>query len=79
LGRVAFGVGMMLTRGCPARLVVLSATGNLRAWFGLLVVGVSAYATFKGLIAEVRVQFQQTATLTSYPLNHPAAYASSRV
>ena len=63
VGAVAFGVGMMLTRGCPARLVVLSATGNLRAWFGLLVVGVSAYATFKGLIAEVRVEFQRTATL----------------
>ena len=63
IGAIAFGCGMMLTRGCPARLVVLSATGNLRAWFGLLVVGVSAYATFKGLIAESRVELQQTATL----------------
>ena len=63
VGAVAFGVGMMLTRGCPARLVVLSATGNLRAWFGLLVVGLSAYATFKGLIAETRVELQQTASI----------------
>ena len=54
---------MMLTRGCPARLLVLAATGNLRAWFGLLVIGVSGYATFKGLIAELRVEFQQTAVL----------------
>ncbi len=63
IGAVAFGVGMMLTRGCPARLVVLSGTGNLRAWFGVFVVGLSAYATFKGLIAETRVKLQQTGSL----------------
>ena len=62
LGATAFGIGMMLTRGCPARLVVLSATGNLRAWFGLFVLGISAYATFKGLLAENRVHLQQTGT-----------------
>ena len=63
IGAIAFGIGMMLTRGCPARLLVLGATGNLRAWFGLLVIGVSGYATFKGLIAELRVELQQTAIL----------------
>ncbi|MEE2820713.1 MAG: YeeE/YedE family protein [Pseudomonadota bacterium] len=63
IGAIAFGIGMMLTRGCPARLLVLGGTGNLRAWFGLLVIGVSGYATFKGLIAEFRVELQQTATL----------------
>ena len=63
VGACAFGVGMMLTRGCPARLLVLSATGNLRAWFGVLVVGLSAYATFKGLMAETRVEWQQIGAL----------------
>ncbi len=63
IGALAFGVGMMLTRGCPARLLVLSATGNLRAWFGLLVVGISAYATFKGVIGESRVELQRTGSL----------------
>ena len=63
IGAIAFGIGMMLTRGCPARLLVLGATGNLRAWFGLLVIGVSGYATFKGLIAELRVELQQIASL----------------
>ena len=62
VGAAAFGIGMMLTRGCPARLVVLSATGNLRAWFGLFVLGISAYATFKGLLAESRVHLQQIGT-----------------
>ena len=62
-GAAIFGAGMMLTRGCPARLVVLSGSGNLRAWFGLFVIGLSAYATFKGLMAETRVQWQQTGAL----------------
>ena len=31
IGGLAFGVGMVLARGCPGRLLVLSATGNLRA------------------------------------------------
>ena len=63
MGAAIFGAGMMLTRGCPARLVVLSGSGNLRAWFGLFVIGLSAYATFKGLVAETRVQWQQTGAL----------------
>lgn len=63
LGAMVFAVGMMLTRGCPARLTVLAATGNLRALFGLLVIGVSAYATFKGVLAETRVGWQATGAL----------------
>lgn len=58
LGAIVFAIGMILTRGCPARLTVLAATGNLRAWFGLLVIGLSAYATFKGVFAEARVSWQ---------------------
>lgn len=63
LGAVIFGAGMMMTRGCPARLLVLAGTGNLRAWFGLFVIGVSAYAMFKGLAAETRVGLQATGAL----------------
>lgn len=37
LGGLMFGAGMILARGCGARLLVLAATGNLRALFsGLL-------------------------------------------
>jgi uncharacterized membrane protein YedE/YeeE len=63
IGAGIFGAGMMLTRGCPGRLVVLSGSGNLRAWFGLFVIGLSAYATFKGLLAETRVEWQQTGAI----------------
>ena len=31
IGGLMFGAGMILARGCAARLLVLSATGNLRA------------------------------------------------
>ncbi len=58
LGAAVFGVGMTLTRGCPARLLVLSATGNLRALFGILVVGFSAYLVFKGIFAANRLDAQ---------------------
>lgn len=57
-GATIFGVGMMLTRGCPARLLVLAATGNLRALFGVLIIGLSSYATFKGILAVPRLWFQ---------------------
>ncbi|MCI5111897.1 MAG: YeeE/YedE family protein [Marivita sp.] len=54
LGGLAFGAGMVLTRGCASRLTVLSATGNLRAVFVLLVFAITAHATLKGVLAPVR-------------------------
>ena len=54
LGGLAFGIGMVLTRGCVSRLTVLSATGNLRAVFVLLAFAVAAHATLKGVFAPVR-------------------------
>ena len=63
LGAAVFGLGMMLTRGCPARLTVLAASGNLRAWFGLFVIGLSAYATFKGVLAATRLDMQASGAI----------------
>jgi uncharacterized membrane protein YedE/YeeE len=54
LGGLMFGAGMVLTRGCASRLTVLSATGNLRAVFVLLVFAITAHATLKGVLAPVR-------------------------
>lgn len=54
LGGLAFGVGMVLTRGCVSRLTVLSATGNLRAIVVLLVFAVTAHAALKGVLAPIR-------------------------
>ena len=54
LGGLAFGVGMVLTRGCVSRLTVLSATGNLRALTVLVLFAVAAHATIKGVLAPIR-------------------------
>ncbi len=54
LGGLAFGIGMVLTRGCITRLTILSATGNLRALVVMLAFAVVAHATMKGLLAPLR-------------------------
>jgi len=50
-GGLAFGAGMVLARGCPARLTVLAASGNLRAALVLLVFALVAQAAMKGALA----------------------------
>jgi uncharacterized membrane protein YedE/YeeE len=54
LGGLAFGVGMVLTRGCASRLTVLTGTGNLRALTVLTVFAIAAHSTMKGLLAPIR-------------------------
>ncbi|WP_422377928.1 YeeE/YedE family protein [Roseibium sp.] len=54
LGGVMFGTGMVLARGCASRLLVLSATGNLRALLSGLVFAVVAQASLRGVLAPVR-------------------------
>jgi uncharacterized membrane protein YedE/YeeE len=54
LGGLMFGAGMVLTRGCVSRLTVLSASGNLRGVFVLLVFAIAAHATLKGVLAPLR-------------------------
>jgi uncharacterized membrane protein YedE/YeeE len=54
IGGLAFGAGMVLTRGCVSRLTVLAGTGNLRAVIVLLAFAFVAHATLKGILAPVR-------------------------
>jgi uncharacterized membrane protein YedE/YeeE len=54
LGGFVFGVGMILSRGCPGRLLVLSASGNLRAILSGLVFAVAAQVSLHGLLAPAR-------------------------
>lgn len=54
LGGLLFGVGMVLARGCSSRLLVLSATGNLRALLSGLVFAVVAQASLHGFLSPVR-------------------------
>jgi uncharacterized membrane protein YedE/YeeE len=54
VGGLMFGVGMVLARGCASRLLVLSATGNVRALVAGLVVTVAAQASLSGILSPVR-------------------------
>ena len=55
-GRVLFGVGMVMTRGCASRLLVLSANGNLRALLSGLVFAVTVQAALGGVLAPLRTE-----------------------
>lgn len=54
VGGLCFGCGMILSRGCASRLLVLSANGNLRALMSGLVFAVAAQAAYRGILAPVR-------------------------
>ena len=54
VGGLLFGAGMIMTRGCASRLLVLSANGNLRALLSGLVFAVTAQATLAGSLAPLR-------------------------
>ena len=55
LGGLLFGFGMVLASGCPNRTLVRAGGGNLKALVVLLVLGVSASMTMRGLVAVLRV------------------------
>ena len=54
IGGLMFGAGMILSRGCASRLLVLSATGNLRALVTGLVLTIVAQASLRGALAPAR-------------------------
>ncbi len=54
VGGLLFGVGMVLARGCSGRLLVLAATGNLRAVVSGLIFAVVAQMSLHGWLAPAR-------------------------
>ncbi|MBK8072700.1 MAG: YeeE/YedE family protein [Ramlibacter sp.] len=59
IGGLIFGAGMILTRGCASRLLVLSANGNLRALLSGLIFAVTAQASLSGALAPLRLHISQ--------------------
>jgi uncharacterized protein len=70
-GGILFGYGMVLSNGCGSRALVLLGRGNLRSLIVVIVLGIAAEITLKGLIAPGRIfvlQWTQiTASITSLP------------
>lgn len=54
IGGLLFGAGMIMTRGCASRLLVLSANGNLRALLSGLIFAVTAQAAIGGALSPWR-------------------------
>ena len=54
-GGIAFGVGMTLAAGCGQRNLVRFGSGNLKALVVLLVLGITAYTTVRGLLGLARI------------------------
>jgi len=54
IGGTVFGIGMILTRGCSGRLLVLAATGNLRSVVNGLIFAVVAQMALAGWLAPMR-------------------------
>lgn len=81
VGGLAFGAGMILTRGCVSRLTVLSATGNMRAVTVLMIFAFVAHATIKGVFAPLRTALGAVTvplpfgSFASLPLGAPIAAA----
>lgn len=70
-GGLLFGYGMVMSNGCGSRALVLLGKGNLRSSVVVVVLGIVAEMTLKGLIAPLRIAAaqasQRTATVTSLP------------
>lgn len=54
IGGLMFGVGMVKTRGCASRLLILSANGNLRALLSGLVFAIATQASLSGALEPLR-------------------------
>ena len=66
IGGAMFGAGMILARGCASRILVLSATGNLRSLVTGLLLTVVAQSSLRGVLSPARE------TLSSLWLVDPA-------
>jgi len=70
-GGLLFGYGMVMSNGCGSRALVLLGKGNLRSFVVVIVLGITAEMTLKGLIAPTRIVLlqasQTSATITSLP------------
>nr|CAA6809987.1 MAG: Lipocalin-related protein and Bos/Can/Equ allergen [uncultured Thiotrichaceae bacterium] len=54
IGGLMFGTGMVLAGGCASRLLVLSATGNMRALISGLIITIVAQAALRGILSPAR-------------------------
>ncbi len=71
-GGLLFGYGMVLSNGCGSRALVLLGRGNLRSFVVVIVLGIFAEMTLKGLIAPARIAMAQASQTTTEVNSMPA-------
>jgi uncharacterized membrane protein YedE/YeeE len=74
IGGLMFGVGMVLARGCASRLLVLSATGNLRALVSGLILTLVAQASLRGVLSPAREWLANLWTIDGGPARNMLAW-----
>src|SRR6202034_3156919 len=70
-GGLLFGYGMVLANGGGSRALVLLGRGNLRSFVVVIVLGISAQMTLRGLIAPARVALLNVSTIKPTHLSLP--------
>src|SRR6266436_5407036 len=76
LGGVLFGYGMVMSNGCGSRALVLLGRGNLRSFVVVIVLGIFAEMTLKGLIAPGRIAMVQLSQITPKIVSLPAVLST---
>jgi uncharacterized protein len=71
-GGMLFGYGMVLANGCGSRALVLLGRGNLRSFVVVIVLGITAQMTLKGLIAPARIALLQSSQSAPQVISLPA-------
>lgn len=71
-GGLLFGLGMVLSNGCASRALVLLGKGNVRSLVVLVIIGVTAQMTLKGLLAPARLAILQWTQITPNTVSAPA-------
>jgi uncharacterized membrane protein YedE/YeeE len=65
IGGGMFGFGMVFACGCGARSLVMVGCGDLRALIAVIVLGIVAYMTIRGILAVPRTWFYDTTVLNT--------------
>ena len=78
VGGILFGFGMVLAGGCGSRSLTRAGGGSLKSLVALLMLGIVAYVTLRGVLAVVRVNAIEAAGFRlSTPQDLPSLLAGA--
>jgi len=80
IGGLLFGFGMVLAGGCGSRSLTRAGSGSLKSLVVLLVLGIVAYFTLRGVLAVLRVNVIEAASIQlATPQDLPSMLAGAEV